>query len=229
MNEITRRCIQWFDFFLDRHWHRVRFYGGLLMIIFALYDCFRAEWISPRKDINAQDIHHSIYSGQHHVVDLQSLDHTFSVAYVKCVSKDLIHPSFPAIHIVADVSYDAWMHIVHIVDGARSYVFAEIKEKEAVRQSYPFYTTQKDFYNTSSCKYNFIEKPFEKFEGHAYAVKIDAVSGAIIFCGGVKWGYGFAWYRLGPRCITPQALGVDDWHKDMEMLMAQGERLAKKR
>ena len=172
------------------------------------------NYLWQSSDINwnrTKTIHQCIYEDKHkQSFKLISMQNFFEVNLVQNSDTSCINPYFPSIHIKTDCDHTAWFHIV--VTNSEDIELQEFID--AQKESYPFYTLEKDFYDAPTWRYTLFSKPLSFWKGRAYAVKIDHNTKTIKCIGGIQWGFTLSYFHFRPQIIIPSGLTTQHWEQD---------------
>lgn len=156
-----------------------------------------------------QSIHQCIYSNNPKYLKLTSFKTDFEVNYIEHATNNCINPHYPAIHITANGSYNAWVQIIFLKDR-----FSRTNRRfiDSDKFNPPIYTLNKDFYDAPLWSL----PTFKLWQAHTYAVTF--LNGKIIKCiGGIEWGFVFG---STPRMLPIKSLKQKDWEQDLVILQS---------
>ena len=181
------------------------------LIVLLLVSTWESSYINyeSTSDLNFQI--HSGYNRQNFNIKSWA-SANFEVFLVPNATKKALNPYFPQIHIRVDKPHNAWIQVVHTDSKDPRYkVFVDTAEETKLA---PFYTLDKDFYDSPLWSYTFFKKPITFWHGHAYAVNVDHEKKTIECLGGIKWGFELKYTKLRPVALLSQSLSQSDWNKD---------------
>ena len=196
----------------------IKFLKSLLVLLtVGIIAAFAFLWKSPT--INwayEKEIYRCIYEFPHEKQIIPSGPGDFHVHYVRHADKKCVNPHFPSIEITTTTFHNAWVQIVHTdADEPQYRAFIDSISSENV---FPYYTKNHEFYDAPLWQYGLFYKPLRFWQGNAHAIVIDEARKTITWCGGVSWGYTLTYTHLYPKMIAPQALTIEDWKKDQDLL-----------
>ncbi len=188
---------------------------GIFLISISVLWLLKVAYTWKNPDVNRngkRNIYNCIYDGNYETIAPTSMGQVLNVNYVRNADTACINPYFPAIHIATEAEHNAWLHVVYT--DTTSPKWQQFIDTVDNSKSYPFYTTDQDFFDAPHWRYTLFSKPLKFWKGHAYAVKVNHKNGTIQCVGGVEWGFQLSYFSTRPKSITPSALTHQDWKKD---------------
>lgn len=188
-------------------------------ILYYLY-----QWQSPYypelSPNSLQDSYDMIHKNPHRTfTQITSMGNNFDIYYVKSIQPTdpyAFAHYFPAIHMIASESCNAWLQVVttdNIIQPQYQRFIDSVPKDDS---RYPFYTTERNFYDFPQWTYSFFTKPVNIWKAHAWAIHVNNDNKTIKCLGGISWGYRLPQFSFKPSMILPEPLSKQNWQKDWE-------------
>ncbi len=207
----------------------IRHGSKIFKLIFAILItlvCFLIIWLGTWKspDVNHSgdtNIHTCIHNDDrklHFKLDAGG-GNNLDVYLVENSKQNCLNPYFPSIHIQANQSHNAWVHIVYTDSKAPEWrIFIDAANIDIPGSAYPFYAYEQDFYDAPLWRYYLFSKPLSFWKGHAFAAQVNHQKKSIHCIGGIEWGFALSDFRLRPKTADPRLLNKEHWEKAWQIL-----------